>query len=292
MDVFSPEDGLRGYMPPVQLDFFRGIVLLNVSRFLGSMARGVSDAVRLFLEEVGGMLVLLAQSAVWLLRPPFRYREFMRQLDFVGSQSSLLIVLTGAFTGMVSALQGYNGLHRYGAESLVGATVALGLTRELGPVISALMVIGRVGSAMTTELGAMRNTQQIDALASMAVEPIQYLVVPRVFATTVCLPFLALIFSFAGMIGAYAVCTQYLNIDAGSFMSAIHDYLEAGDVIHGMVKAVVFGLMMSVVACYKGFFMTGGARGAGIATTRSVVLSSVLVLMMDYVMTSLMFRGT
>jgi phospholipid/cholesterol/gamma-HCH transport system permease protein len=265
---------------------------LNVWRFLGSMVRGIADAVRLFLEEVGGMLVLLAHSGVWLLRPPFRYWELVRQLDFVGSQSALLIVITGAFTGMVSALQSYNGLHRYGAESLVGATVALALTRELGPVISALMVVGRVGSAMTTELGAMRSTQQIDALASMAVEPIQYLVTPRVLAGTVCLPFLALIFSFAGMVGAYAICTQYLNIDAGSFMSAVQDYLEPDDVIHGMVKAVVFGLIMSVVACYKGFYMSGGARGAGVATTRSVVLSSVLVLVTDYVMTSLMFGGT
>lgn len=265
---------------------------MSVVRFLGSMASGMVLPVRVFLEQTGGMVMLLVWSCVWLVRPPFRYRELMRQLDFVGAQSTLLIVLTGAFTGMVSALQGYNGLHRYGAESLVGATVALALTRELGPVITGLMVIGRVGSAMTTELGAMRNTQQIDALSSMAVDPIQFLVMPRIVASLLCVPLLAVIFSFSGMVGAYGVCTKYLAIDPGAFMAGIHDYVVAEDIVHGVVKAVVFGLLMSVVACHKGFYMTGGARGAGIATTKAVVLSSVLVLVTDYLMTTLMFKGT
>ena len=257
-----------------------------------STAYGIGDAVRSLVEDVGGMIVLLASSAVWLVRPPFRYREFIRQLDFVGAQSAVLITITGAFTGMVSALQAYNALQRYGAQSLIGATVVLALTRELGPVIGALMVIARVGSAMTTELGAMRNTQQIDALSSMAVEPVQYLVVPRIFAATVCVPILALLFSFAGMVGAYIVATQYLEVDAGDFMAGIRNYLVVGDIIHGMTKALVFGVTLSLVACYQGFYMTGGARGAGVATTRSVVVSSVLVLVLDYVMTSLMFRGS
>jgi phospholipid/cholesterol/gamma-HCH transport system permease protein len=259
---------------------------------LESTAYGIGDFARSLLEQAGGMVLLLASSAMWLVRPPFRYREFLRQLDFVGAQSALLIVVTGAFTGMVSALQGYNALQRYGAQSLIGATVVLALTRELGPVIGALMVIARVGSAMTTELGAMRNTQQIDALSSMAVEPVQYLVVPRVFAATVCVPILALLFSFAGMVGAYVVAIQYLDVDAGAFMAGVRNYLAFGDITHGMVKALVFGVMLSVVACYQGFYMTGGARGAGVATTRSVVLSSVLVLVLDYGMTSLMFRST
>jgi len=256
------------------------------------MALGVLAGVRTLVEEVGQCLVLLARSLVWLFRPPFRYREFMRQLDFVGSQSVLIIVLTGAFTGMVSALQGYNGLNRYGAESMVGATVVLALTRELGPVISALMVIGRVGSAITAELGSMRSTQQIDALESMAVEPVQYLVVPRIAAATLTLPLLGLIFSFSGMVGAYLISTKYLSIDAGTFMEGIRDYLGMQDIVHGLIKSVVFGVMMALIACYKGIYATGGARGVGIATTRSVVLSSMLVLVSDYIMTSLMFRST
>lgn len=261
-------------------------------KFFGSMTVGTGAVFRLFLEEVGRMIVLFGLSVVWLFRPPLRVREFVRQLDFVGAQSVLLIVLTGAFTGMVSALQSYNGMHRYGAESMVGATVVLALTRELGPVMSALMVVARVGSAMTAELGSMRNTQQIDALASMAVEPIQYLVVPRIFAATVVLPLLALIFSFAGMLGAHFICTSYLSIDPGAFMSGIHAYLDSEDITHGMIKAAFFGLMISLVACYKGFYVTGGARGIGMATTRSVVMSSVLVLVSDYVMTTLMFSST
>lgn len=268
------------------------LALLNVLRFLGTIPLATVEAFRSLVEEVGRMLILLGLSALWLVRPPFRRREFVRQLDFAGAQSVLLIVLTGAFTGMVGALQSYNGMHRYGAEAMVGATVALALTRELGPVLSALMVVARVGSAITAELGSMRNTQQIDALTSMAVEPIQYLIVPRIFAVTVVLPLLALVFSFAGMVGAYFICSGWLGIDPGSFMSGIRSYLEPEDITHGMIKAAAFGLMVSLVACAKGYYVSGGARGIGIATTRSVVLASVLVLVSDYVMTSLMFRGT
>lgn len=265
---------------------------MKLLAFLGSLVLSVVSLLRPFLEELGEILMLLWQSIVWLFRPPFRGREFVRQLDFVGSQSALLIILTGSFTGMVSALQGYNGMHRYGAESMVGATVALALARELGPVISALMVIGRVGSAMTAELGSMRNTQQIDALTSMAVEPVQYLVVPRIVAATITVPLLAGLFSFSGMVGAYVVSTAYLNIDGGTFMEAVRYYIDADDIVHGLAKAVLFGLILSLVACYKGFYATGGSRGVGIATTKAVVVSSVLVLISDYFMTAIMFKAT
>lgn len=251
---------------------------------------GLWDAVRFLVEEVGRVLILMGRSLLWLFRPPFRFTEFLRQLDFIGAQSVLLIAFTGAFTGMVSALQGYNGMHRYGAESMVGATVALALSRELGPVLAALMVVGRVGSAITAELGSMRNTQQIDALSSMAVEPIQYLVVPRILAATVVLPVLALIFSFSGMLGAYLVSTKSLGIDSGTFMAGIRYYLDLHDVTHGMLKSVVFGLIISLVACYHGFYASGGARGVGTATTRAVVISSVMILLSDYAMTALMFK--
>jgi phospholipid/cholesterol/gamma-HCH transport system permease protein len=253
---------------------------------------GLLDGVRFLVEEVGRVLILLARSLLWLFRSPFRFTEFLRQLDFIGAQSVLLIVFTGAFTGMVSALQGYNGMHRYGAESMIGATVALALSRELGPVLSALMVVGRVGSAITAELGSMRNTQQIDALSSMAVEPIQYLVAPRIAAATIVLPVLALIFSFSGMVGAYLVSTKSLGIDSGTFMAGIRYYLDLQDVTHGMLKSVVFGLIISLVACYHGFYATGGARGVGTATTRAVVISSVMILLSDYAMTALMFKSS
>lgn len=242
-----------------------------------------------FFRQLGGALILAFLGLRMFFLPPYRIREFLRHLDFVGTQSAFLILTTGAFTGMVTALQGYNAMHRYGADSLVGATVALSLARELGPVLSALMVTGRVGSAMTAELGSMRNTQQIDALSSMAVDPIHYLVSPRVAATTITLPFLACIYSFSGMVGAYLVSIYYLDIDQGAFMSGIRSYVDINDVTHGLAKAVVFGLIVSVIACYKGFYATGGSRGVGLATTQAVVISSILILVSDYVMTSVMF---
>lgn len=213
----------------------------------------------------------------------------MDQLDFVGAQSILLIGLTGCFTGMVSVLQGYNGLHRYGAESMIGATVVLALARELGPVISALMIVGRVGSAFTAELGSMRNTQQIDALASMAVDPVQYLIAPRIIASLLCLPILTVIFCFFGMVGGYWVAVAHLGLDPGMFLSGVRYYLDAGDVTHGLTKSVAFGLIFSLVACSEGYHVRGGARGVGLATTRSVVVSAVLILIGDYFMTSVMF---
>lgn len=269
-----------------------GNYALAVLSFFGSLVLTWLRKTVAMVEELGRALMLLAQASAWMFRPPFRFREFIRHLDFVGVQSVLLIVLTGAFTGMVSVLQGYNGLHRYGAESMVGATVALALSRELGPVISALMVIGRVGSAMTAELGSMRNTQQIDALASMAVEPVQYLITPRIVSATISLPVLALIFAFSGMVGGYVVAVGYLGVDSGMFVSGVRSYLGANDITHGLTKSATFGLIFSVVACYEGYYARGGARGVGIATTRSVVISAVLVLISDYVLTAVMFRSS
>ena len=254
-----------------------------------SLIKFAIDLVTSFLKQLGGALIMTVLALKMFFLPPYRVREFVRHLDFVGTQSVFLIVTTGAFTGMVTALQGYNAMHRYGAESLVGATVALSLARELGPVLSALMVTGRVGSAMTAELGSMRITQQIDALASMAVDPIHYLISPRIAAAVLTLPFLACIYSFAGMVGAYIVSIGYLDIDKGAFMSGVRNYVDFSDITHGLTKAVVFGLIVSLVACYKGFYATGGARGVGLATTKAVVTSSILILIGDYIMTSLMF---
>jgi phospholipid/cholesterol/gamma-HCH transport system permease protein len=257
--------------------------------FIKSSIVGILDMAEELLSEIGLVLMFLGEFLYWAIRPPFRIQETFRQLDFVGTQSILLIVMTGAFTGMVSVLQGYNAMSRYGAESLVGAATALALARELGPVLTGLMVVGRVGSAMTAELGSMRNTQQIDALLSMAVAPVQYLVCPRIIAASIAMPFLSAIFAFSGMIGAYIMSVEYLHIDAGAFMSAVRDYVTSSDVTQGLIKAAAFGLILSLVACFKGFNAGGGARGVGVATTKSVVLSSVLILFSDYLMTAIMF---
>jgi phospholipid/cholesterol/gamma-HCH transport system permease protein len=266
----------------------RGKDELNLLDFLGSLVLRLFALLVSAIEETGHVLVLLGMSAKSLFHRPFRYKEILIQFDYVGSQSVIIIVSAGVFTGMVSALQAYSGVSRYGTESLIGGEVVLALTRELGPVLSALMVVARVGSAMTAELGSMRITQQIDALTVMAVEPIQYLVAPRIVATVVAMPLLEVLFSFIGMVGAYVVATSYLGVDAGFFMAGIRASLMLEDVTHGLIKSLFFGLVISLVCCYKGFYVNGGARGVGIATTEAAVTSSVLVLISDCVITNFM----
>ncbi|KIX11487.1 ABC transporter permease [Dethiosulfatarculus sandiegensis] len=241
------------------------------------------------LEEAGEILLLLIQSALWFIRPPFRLRLFLKQMDFVGVRSFNVVVLTGVFTGGVFALQTYHGFALFGAETLVGSTVALALTRELGPVLSALMVTARAGSAMAAELGTMRVTEQIDALYVMAVNPVQYLVLPRVLAAIIMLPLLTVIADFTGIVASYLVGVGMLGIDYGIFTAKIIEYLEVEDILTGLAKASFFGLILAVVGCYKGFYTTGGAEGVGRATTEAVVLACILILAGDYVLTALMF---
>jgi phospholipid/cholesterol/gamma-HCH transport system permease protein len=242
-----------------------------------------------FLEETGEILLLLIQAALWCIRPPLRLRLMFKQMEFVGVKSFNVVLLTGAFTGGVFALQTYHGFSLFGAESLVGSTVALALTRELGPVLTSLMVTGRAGSAMAAELGTMRVTEQIDALYVMAVSPIQYLVVPRLLASIIMLPVLTVICDFVGIVAGYLVGVGLLGINYGIFTSKILEYLEFKDIAMGLAKAAFFGLILALIGCYKGFYTSGGAEGVGRATTEAVVLASVLILGADYVLTALMF---
>ncbi|MBZ0252850.1 MAG: ABC transporter permease, partial [Candidatus Methylomirabilis sp.] len=209
--------------------------------------------------------------------------------EFIGVQSTPVVVLTGAFTGMVLALQSYNAVARFQAESLVGAMVALAMTRELGPVMTALMVTGRAGSSMAAELGTMRVTEQIDALEAMAVNPVHYLVTPRIVAALVTVPLLTVVFDFIGILGGYAVGVGYLGIHGGSYVNASVDFTETSDITHGLWKSLFFAFILTAVGCYKGFYTTGGAEGVGRATTQAVVLASVLILVSDYFLTSVLF---
>ena len=226
---------------------------------------------------------------MWFVRPPVRWRLFFKQMEFVGVGSLFVVLLTGLFTGMVLALQTYHAFRMFSAESLVGATVALSMTRELGPVITALMVAGRAGSAIAAEIGTMRVTEQIDALAVMAINPVQYLVLPRLVAGVIMLPLLTAISDFVGVVGGYMVGVNLLGINAGLFMNKIYEYVELEDIYNGLTKAAVFGLILTLVGCYKGFYTRGGAEGVGRATTQAVVLASIMILMSDYVLTALMF---
>ena len=240
------------------------------------------------LEEVGHMLVLLFSAAASMFRPPFRFRIIFKQMEFVGVNSIVIVIITGGFTGAVLALQSYYGFRMFGGESLVGSTVALAMTRELGPVFAALMVTGRAGSAMAAELGAMRVNEQIDALYSMSVNPVQYLVMPRVLAGVLMLPILTVVCDFIGIIGSYLVGVGILGINSGVFVEKIIEYVSVKDIFNGLAKSVVFGLILTLIGCYKGFYASGGAEGVGKATTQSVVLSSVTILVSDYFLTAAM----
>ncbi|HOP34726.1 MAG TPA: ABC transporter permease [Syntrophales bacterium] len=257
----------------------------RVAQAIDQFGRGVLRSV----EEMGSLLLLLLSVLSWMIRPPLKLRLIFKQMEFVGVKSIFVVVLTGTFTGMVMALQGYYGFRMFSAESLVGSTVALGMTRELGPVLTSLMVTARAGSAMAAELGTMRVTEQIDALYVMAANPIKHLIVPRIVASVLMLPLLTIVSDFMGIIGGYFVGVPVLGINEGAFIKNITKYVELSDIYHGLTKAAVFGLILSLIGCYKGFNTRGGAEGVGKATTEAVVLASISILVSDYFLTAIMF---
>jgi phospholipid/cholesterol/gamma-HCH transport system permease protein len=240
-------------------------------------------------EGIGGVTLLGVESVVGLFRRPFRWRLLLQQFEFIGAGSLLIVLLTGTFTGMVLSVQSAYAFQLFNAESLVGATVALALTRELAPVLTGLMVTGRVGSSIATEIGTMGVTEQIDALRSMAVNPVQYLVTPRVVAATIMVPILCMLSNVVGIFGAWLVGVQALGLDEGIFFDRIQVMVVPWDVWSGIIKSAFFGFALSVIACYKGYTAGGGARGVGMATTQAVVTCSMVILMLDYILTVLMF---
>ena len=242
-------------------------------------------------DSAGSLGVLLLDFARWLPRRPWRVRNLVRQVEVIGVNSTFVVLLTGLFTGMVLALQSYNGFARFGAESLVGTVVALSVLRELGPVLSGLMVTARAGSLMAAELGTMRVTEQIDALYTMAVNPVHYLIVPRVAASVVVVPMLVVLSDFIGIVGGYLVGVKLLGINSTLYINKTVQFVEIDDMVNGLIKSAVFGLVLAVVSCHFGFRARGGAAGVGRATTQAVVYSSVLILVFDYILTSLLFRS-
>jgi phospholipid/cholesterol/gamma-HCH transport system permease protein len=240
------------------------------------------------IEELGTLAQLAFSGFLWTFRRPFRLSNFVAQLEFVGVQSLFLVSLVGIFTGMVFAVQTIYGFRRFGAENLVGGVVALSLSREMAPVLTAIMVAARAGSGIAAQLGNMRATEQIDALETMAVSPIQYLIVPRVLAGLVMVPVLALWFFAIGIGGSYIVGVVWLSLDPGVFIDRIQAMLDKHDLVQGLVKALVFGYAVTLISCRHGFYARGGAEGVGLATTRAVVWSVVAVFLLDYVITTLL----
>lgn len=246
------------------------------------------DPVISLLDGLGSILLLTGRTFLWSFRPPYRWLQLLRAMEFVGAESVFIVGLTGTFTGMVLALQMVHALRQFGVESTVGSLVAISLAREMSPVFASLMVTARAGSAMAAELGNMRITEQIDALDTMGISPIQYLLSPRMIAATLMLPLLCVLFTCVGMVGCYGVAVYLLNIDPGVFMANVEKYVTMSDFVMGEIKAVVFGFLIAAISCYNGFFASGGARGVGQATTRAVVQSAVTLLIANYIVTSLM----
>jgi phospholipid/cholesterol/gamma-HCH transport system permease protein len=209
-------------------------------------------------------------------------------MELVGVDSLMVVVLTGVFTGGVFTLQIIYGFQRFSAESMVGPTVATAMTRELGPVLTALMVTGRVGSAMAAELSAMKATEQMDALTVMAADPVRYLVTPRIWAGTIMMPLLTAVADAVGVVGGFFVAVGR-GLDPGQFAGRIQDIVVVGDITNGLVKSAVFGFIMTSVGCYMGFYTKGGAEGVGRSTTLAVVISYVAILVTDFMMTAVMF---
>ncbi len=244
--------------------------------------RGIGAVTLKELRNLGSMFIFLFNALVHIFIPPFKFKQLLRQIWFLGNKSILVILLTGSFTGMVLALQIFYTLSKFGSEALLGPAVALSLIRELGPVLSALMVTGRAGSALTAEIGIMRITEQIDALLSMALSPIRYLVVPNIVASLIVFPLLGAIFDLIGIFGGYVVGVKLLGLSSGTYFSKMDEFIDMEDITIGLVKSLTFGLIVAWVCCYKGYNTGYGAKGVSKATTEAVVLSSILILVWDY----------
>ena len=240
------------------------------------------------LSEMGKMFLFLVSALLLAFRPPAKISLIIHHIKTIGVDSLSVVLLSGFFTGMVMGFQGYYSLIKFNAESRLGSFAALGLLRELGPVLSAFMVTGRTGSAMAAELGTMRATEQIDALYSMAINPIKYLVSPRIIAGLIAMPLLTALFDVVGIYGAYLIGVGLLGVSSGSYFSGMESSVVFNDVYSGFLKSVSFGFIITWVCCYKGFHAPPMATGVSQATTESVVLSFVLILVWDYFLTSIM----
>ncbi len=238
--------------------------------------------------RLGNFVLFLFSAVLYVMLPPYKPRLIIRQLRAIGADSIFLVGLIGLFTGMVLGLQGYNTLRRFGSEGALGTVVALVLVRELGPVLAAVMIAARAGSAMAAELGAMQATEQVDALSVMAINPVQYLVSPRILAGIISFPLLTAIFDVLGIYGGWAVGVGLMGATAGPFFNGIANNMSWHDIETGFIKAFIFGIVVMWVCCYKGYYAARMATGVSRATTEAVVLSSVLILAWDYFITSVL----
>lgn len=252
---------------------------------VAALGRGVLGS----LQATGALVLFALQGISHLFRPPFYGRLFLRHLIEIGYFSLPVVALTAIFTGMVLALQTYTGFARFNAEGAVANVVVLSITRELGPVIAGLMVAGRIGASFAAEIGTMRVTDQIDALTTLSTNPMKYLVAPRLLAGAIALPFLVLIADVLGVMGGWLIGTAKLGFSSAGYLRATLDFMQTMDVVSGLVKAAVFGFLIALMGCWCGYNSKGGAQGVGAATTSAVVISSILILALDYIITEMFF---
>jgi len=241
-----------------------------------------------FLDLVGGHLILTGRALAWLPRRPFRFKNYLEAAEFIGFGSLPIVLLVGAFTGMVLSLQSVYAFGQLGFESFSGAATGKALSIELAPVLTSLMLAGRAGAGIATELGTMRISEQIDALESMAVNPVQFLVLPRLIAGMIVTPILTLLFFVIGMGGAYLVAIIIEGVDQGQWVAKLRDLVAPIDVVQGLIKSVIFGFLVALIGCFQGYHASGGGRGVGIGTTRAVVMGSVTTLILDYFLTDIL----
>jgi len=257
----------------------------------GAVVEGIKATgapVMRFLEAVGAHLILVGRALSWLPRRPFRIANYLEAAEYIGFGSLPIVLLVGGFTGMVTSLQSVYVFSQFGLESFSGGATGKAIAIELGPVLTSLMLAGRASAGIATELGTMRITEQIDALESMAVSPVQYLVLPRLIAAMVVMPILALMFFVVAMGGAWLVAVILNNVDQGQWVANLRDLVDPLDVVQGLIKSVFFGFLVALVGCYQGFNATGGGRGVGMGTTRAVVIASVSTLVVDYFLTDVL----
>ncbi len=253
--------------------------------FVAALGRGLIAACM-----VSGRIAMFGVSGLsHAVRPPFYGRMFLRAFAEIGFFSLPVVALTAVFTGMVLALQSSTGLSRFSADSAVASLVVLSVTRELGPVLAGLMVAGRVGASMAAEIGTMRVTDQIDALTTLSTNPMKYLVTPRLLAGLIALPLLVVVADVLGVFGGFIVATLKLGFNPNVYLISTIDFIQTSDVVSGLAKAAVFGVLICLMGCYHGYNSRGGAQGVGSATTSAVVAASVLILAFDYVLTELFF---
>jgi phospholipid/cholesterol/gamma-HCH transport system permease protein len=257
---------------------------MSIAEMIEALGALIVDGV----GDLGDFVLFLLESVLYVFLPPYKPRLWIRQIRIIGADSLFLIILIGGFTGMVLGLQGYNTLRRFGSDGALGTVVALVLVRELGPVLAALMITARAGSAMAAELGSMQATEQIDALTVMAINPIQYLVSPRMLAGVISFPLLTTIFDVIGIYGGYMIGVGLMGAPSGAYFNGIGSNMRSHDIMTGLYKALVFGVIVMWVCCYKGYHAERMATGVSRATTEAVVLSSVLILAFDYFLTSIL----